>query len=212
MSAELQVKTDKDTFNRAKSWLDGIPGGLKRAGIRSSNRATASGKTLAKRILAKAVDVKIKAMAHAILIHKATSSHASSVLRVKSRGLNLIEFGAHGAVGIYGNYSYGGIYADVMGKSIHLPHAFGSPGVDSHKMLIFHRIGIKRRMKKGRYAGTRTLKEVIAGVPGMTAQEIVALAPGGIPSVRDKVAEEMNKNMNHEIQRVIQQREATGDE
>ena len=108
------------------------------------------------------------------------------------------------------------VQADISkGKRVQLLHAFIRPGLGSHKPMVFIRVGAFRVMNKGRYANYgqawRTnassksgryighRREVIMGVRGMTAQELMRHTPGAMAAGKAELAETMRKNLAHEV-------------
>jgi hypothetical protein len=151
--------------------------------------------------LSNIVGAKVRGVTDAVNIHKATRSHNSATVSVKKRGINLIYFGA-----TWGGRESAGVSSKieppenqtVSGRKgrFMLAHAFIEPGLGG-KRLVFIRTGAKRIQKRGRYAGR--LREVIAGVRGMTAQELIRHVPGALHATAEGLKEVMQKEMAAQV-------------
>ena len=186
---EIQTIADKESFDAARRVLDGMPGALGRAGVRAANKTAASGKVSTARILQKRVkevggSIKAADVKKKIYVNKASGKWSAAQLKIKSRGISLMHFGAkQTAVGV----------STTIGEE---PHAFIAATINKGSPQVFQRIHVFRIMKAGRYIGKK--REVIRDVKGMTQQELMRSIPGAVPATREEMAENMKKNMAHE--------------
>jgi hypothetical protein len=187
---EIKTIADKESFDAARRVLDGLPGALGRAGVRAANKTAASGKVSVARILQKHIKevgggIKAADVKKQIYVNRASGKWSAAQLKIKSRGISLMHFGAkQTAVGV----------TTTLGEE---PHAFIANTINKGAPQVFQRIGIFRIMKKGRYVGKR--REVIRAVKGMTQQELMRSIPGAVPTTREEMADNMKKNMDHEV-------------
>ena len=187
---EIKTIADKESFDAARRVLSDIPGGLGRAGVRAANKTAAAGKVYTARILQKRIKevgggIKVSDVKKRIYVNKASGKWSAAQLKIKSRGISLMHFGAkQTATGV----------TTTIGEE---PHAFIAATINKGAPQVFQRIGIFRIMKKGRYVGKR--REVIRAVKGMTQQELMRSIPGAVPATRADMAANMQKNMAHEV-------------
>ena len=189
---ELYIEADKESFDAVKSLLSGIQNGVKRAGVAAANKTAATGKSRISSILASQLDSTKRGISRNVYVSKAnTTNLPAAIIKVKSRGVNLIAFRARQTL------------SGVSSKIKAVPHAFIEIGLGKNR-LVFLRQGYKKVMKKGRYAGKR--REVIAGVLGMSAQELYRHIPGAAQSVASELKAVMSKNLQNQIKRLLDSR------
>ncbi len=210
---ELAIITDDESFRAAGRLLERIPHGLERAGIRAANRTAAFGQTRVRRILARALGTNIGAIRRAVTVHKASMTHSSATVRVKSRGINLIEFGARQTkTGI--SVRFAGQFSALVRRQI--PHAFIGMGITGRSVgvstngnrLVFQRTGHWKRVKTAHYApNIGKMREQIEGIY-VTAQEIMRYVPGAMELVQSELRQQFRKEMSRQVKHIMESKGA----
>jgi hypothetical protein len=182
---EIKTIADKESFDAARRVLSEIPGGLGRAGVRAANKTAMHGRTIsAKAIIAKYPNLKPNKIKKNMYVNRANKKWSAAQLKIKSKGLSLIGFGAkQTSTGV----------ETTIGSWLHAFLAPTSTKAAGYAKEVFRRIGIFRIMTKGRYQGKR--REAIQIERGLTSQDLLRRIPGAVNGVRSQMAQKMMKEM-----------------
>jgi len=187
VKSQFNVSVDQDAVERARMYLQGMPGGLQKAFSLAANRAIDRGKTAAAKAVTQDYTIRSSDVKRTFRIQKFTPNSATGEIVSKGRRIPLMKF-RHRPAGVAETTGSGQRQIRVeaqRGKPKVLPRGF------KHKGQIFTRVG------PGRYPIVH-LKEI--SVPEMLSED------GRHEMVEQVIAETLSERLDHETKRLMEKK------
>lgn len=186
-----------------KKHLASQPVKMRTAGRDALNRTMEQARTVTATALSGAMSAKKSSVMKRLSLLKATMNNISAAMIIRGgRGVNLASFGAR--------QTKKGVTATIYGEKKSFPDMFIVPGLNGNKIVVW-RVGAKRAMVKGKYAGRIIKRGPRAGQPllrqalsaqyGPSVAEAWEKTPGMEKITSDAVNGFLDKNIRQQIKR-----------